>query len=174
MPSISVKSGDRLTVGSSAVIQVGPACGARVQLKIEAPEEVSVLRSPAGAPDGEELQEQLRELAREIASGLSGLEEAHSKELLATFVSELFLSAAEENRRAERRRKQAEGIAAAKARGVRFGRPAPPLPENFEECRRAWREGRMTVREAADACGMSRSSFYYAALRREKSEEEAV
>ena len=56
-----------------------------------------------------------------------------SKELLGGFVSDLFLVVAEQRRRAERRQKQAEGIAAAKARGVRFGRPAIPCPDNFGE-----------------------------------------
>lgn len=120
------------------------------------------------------LQEKLKELAKEISSDLSVLEGAQSKELLSDFVSELFVSLAEQNRREERRRKQAEGIAAAKARGVRFGRPAPPLPDNFDEVYRAWQEGRMSLRQAASACGMAKGSFYNVAMRKEQSEERAV
>ena len=118
----------------------------------------------------DEMRDRLSALAREIACGLSELEPDSSKELLGGFVSELFLSLAEQSRQEERRRKQARGIAAAKARGVRFGRPAPPLPE----LHRAWREGEMTLQQAADACGLAKSSFYTAAVRREQAENPAV
>lgn len=120
-------------------------------------------------PDDETLQDQLKALAREIVAELSDLEPARSKELLGDFVSELFLSAAEQTRREEQRRRQAEGIAAAKARGVRFGRPAPSLPDNFDEVYQAWRDGTLSVRKAASACGMAESSFYSAATRRAQS-----
>ena len=122
----------------------------------------------------DEMRDRLSALAREIACGLSGLEPDSSKELRGGFVSELFLSLAEQSRQEERRRKQARGIAAAKARGVRFGRPAPPLPEGFGELHRAWREGEMTLQQAADACGLAKSSFYTAAVRREQAENPAV
>ena len=122
----------------------------------------------------DEMRDRLSALAREIACGLSELELDSSRELLGGFVSELFLSLAEQSRQEERRRKQARGIAAAKARGVRFGRPAPPLPEGFGELHRAWREGEMTLQQAADACGLAKSSFYTAAVRREQAENPAV
>ena len=122
----------------------------------------------------DEMRDRLSALAREIACGLSELEPDSSKELLGGFVSELFLSLAEQSRQEERRRKQARGIAAAKARGVGFGRPAPPLPEGFGELHRAWREGEMTLQQAADACGLAKSSFYTAAVRREQAENPAV
>ena len=72
----------------------------------------------------EKQQTELKKLAKEIVSGLSVLEPAESKELLNFFVSELFISVVEQENRAVRRRRQAEGIAAAKANGVHFG----PLP----------------------------------------------
>ena len=122
----------------------------------------------------DELQTELRDLAKEIASGLSNFETARSKELLSSFVSELFLSVAEQERRAERRQRQAEGIAAAKARDVRFGPPRKPLPDNFDECHRRWREGELKMREAAEACGMAKTSFYEAAMRKERTAERAV
>ena len=65
--------------------------------------------------------------------------------------------------------RQAEGIAAAKARGVRFGPKARALPDSFDDLRQAWRGGRITLREAASACGMPKSTFYDAALRTETS-----
>ena len=121
--------------------------------------------SPENGHD--ELQTELRELAKEIACGLSSLEPTQSKELLGAFVSELYFSVAEEERRAVRRRKQAEGIAAARAREVQFGAPRKPLPDNFDECHRRWREGELKMREAAEACGMPKTSFYEAVMRKE-------
>lgn len=116
----------------------------------------------------EELRGQLKELAQEIVSSLSGLDPEQSRELLGGFVSDLFLSVAEQSRKEERRQKQAEGIAAAKAKGVRFGRPGKPLPDNFDEARRAWREGELSLQQAADLCGIPKGTFYNAVVRREQ------
>ena len=68
------------------------------------------------------------------------------------------------------RQRQAEGIAAAKARGVKFGRPVKPLPQNFHQLHGAWRGKKITLQEAAAACSMPVSSFYAKALALEKSE----
>ena len=122
----------------------------------------------------EELQAKLKELTAEIVSDLSALDAAHSKELLGDFVSDLFVALAEQRRREERRQKQAEGIAAAKAKGVRFGRTAAPLPDNFDQLRQAWRSGQMSLQQAASACGMAKATFYNAALRREEAQDPAV
>ena len=116
----------------------------------------------------EELRGQLKELAQEIVSSLSGLDPEQSRELLGGFVSDLFLSVAEQSRKEERRQKQAEGIAAAKAKGVRFGRPGKPLPDNFDEARRAWREGELSLQQAADLCGIPKGTLYNAVVRREQ------
>ena len=121
-------------------------------------------------PGEQNMEDQLKELAREIISDLSALDPAYSKELLSDFVSELFLAQAKQSQQAERRRRQAQGIAEAKARGVRFGRPEAVLPENFEVFHRAWRDGKMTAREAAEACGLSRATFCHAAASREQAE----
>lgn len=121
----------------------------------------------------EELQAKLQRLAREISSDLAALESVQSKELLSDFVSQLFLSAADQSRREGRRQKQAEGIAAAKAKGVRFGRTAKPLPENFDQLHRAWRSGEMTLSQAAEACGLVRGTFYNIAVRREQTGDRA-
>lgn len=114
-----------------------------------------------------ETQECIQKLAQEVLQEISALDPSHSKELLGSFVSELFLSVAEEERREYRRQQQAEGIAAARERGVKFGRSRKPLPENFVEYHEAWRGGRMSLREAASACGMSHATFRNAALRME-------
>jgi len=126
----------------------------------------------AGGRD--DLQLQLQALAREMAAGLSELDPAQGKELLSAFVSSLFLSVADEDRRRERCQKQAAGIAAAKERGVRFG-PAPnPLPEHIDECYKAWRDGQMTAAQAAEKCGVSREVFYRASARIRQEESCAV
>lgn len=87
------------------------------------------------------------------------LEPSCSKELLGIFVLELFLAVAKQEQRNSRRQKQAEGIAAARARGVQFGRARKPLPDNFGECYEAWQSGRMTQKQAAEICGISRATF---------------
>ena len=65
------------------------------------------------------------------------------------------------------RQRQAEGIAAAKARGVRFGRPPLPLPDNFHMLHQAWRGQKITLRQAARACGMPTGTFYSKAIKLE-------
>ena len=124
--------------------------------------------------DEAQLRHRLQELAAEIASDLGRVDAARSKELLSDFVSELFLAHADQRRREERRRKQAEGIAAAKARGIRFGRTAKPVPDNFEQLHQAWRSGQISLQQAASACGLARGTFYNIALRREEAADRAV
>lgn len=126
------------------------------------------MRSIALKTEDQEPHDRLRQLAQEVLTEISELDPSHSRELLGAFVSELFLSVAEEERREYRRQKQAEGIAAAKARGVRFGPEPKPLPENFDECYKAWQDGRMTAARAAENCGLSRKGFYRAIERKKQ------
>ncbi len=121
--------------------------------------------------DGAQIQTELRQLAQEIAASLSDLDAASGRALVSDFVSELFFQLAEQQRREDRRQKQAQGIAAAKARGVRFGRTAKPVPDGFDQLHRAWREGRISLKKAAESCGMTRGTFYNVALRREQQED---
>ena len=121
--------------------------------------------------DGAQIQTELRQLAREIAASLSDLDAASGRALVSDFVSELFFQLAEQQRREDRRQKQVQGIAAAKARGVRFGRAAKPVPDGFDQLHRAWREGRISLKKAAESCGMTRGTFYNVALRREQQED---
>ena len=121
--------------------------------------------STALKQSGESTQEVLQRMARDVVSEISGLDPAHSKELLGVFVSEMFRSVAEQERREERRARQAEGIA---AKGKKFGRPAKPLPENFYQVYQDWRDGKMVLREAADACGMPSATFYDKAIAYER------
>lgn len=78
------------------------------------------------------------------------------------------LSFAAENERTNIRQRQAEGIAAARARGVRFGRPPQCLPDAFPEAWRRWKAGELTCAAAAKACGMPATTFRYRAQRYEE------
>ena len=94
------------------------------------------------------------------------LDTRRGKDLMGTFLSDIVLqvlSFVAENERVNLRQRQAEGIAAAKARGVRFGRPPAPLPENFHGIYQRWKSGKITGAAAAKECGMSISTFRYRA-----------
>lgn len=94
------------------------------------------------------------------------LDTRKGKDLMGTFLSDIVLqvlSFVAENERGNIRQRQAEGIAAAKARGVKFGRPAMPLPDNFYEVYMRWKAGEMTNERAARECGMPTASFRYRA-----------
>ena len=98
------------------------------------------------------------------------LDSRREKSLLGTFISDLvltLLSYVAENERTTIRQRQAEGIAAAKARGVQFGRAPKPLPENFYELYQQWKMKKITIAEAADRCGMPQSTFFYKARKYE-------
>ena len=90
------------------------------------------------------------------------LDTRRGKDLMGTFLSDIVLqvlSFVAENERTNIRQRQAEGIAAAKARGVRFGRPPKPLPENFPSACQRWKTGVITCTKAAQECGMPLSTF---------------
>ena len=94
------------------------------------------------------------------------LDTRRGKDLMGTFLSDIVLqvlSFVAENERTNIRQRQAEGIAVAKAKGVRFGRPPRPLPENFHDVYQQWRNGKITGLSAAKACGMPMSTFRYRA-----------
>lgn len=96
------------------------------------------------------------------------LDTRRGKDLMGTFVSDLvlqILSFVSENERVNIRQRQAEGIAAAKAQGKKFGRPPGKMPDNFYEVYQQWKSGKCTITEAAEACGLPRSTFYGMASR---------
>ena len=83
------------------------------------------------------------------------LDTRRGKDLMGTFLSDIVLqvlSFVAENERTNIRQRQTEGIAAAKARGVRFGRPPRPLPDNFHAVYQRWRAGKITGTAAAKEC----------------------
>ena len=120
-----------------------------------------------------EILEQWRILTKEkgadiVVLDMPLLDTRRGKDLMGTFLSDIVLqvlSFVAENERSNIRQRQAEGIAAAKARGVRFGRPPLPLPENFQEVYRAWRGKQITPKQAAQACQMPEGTFYAKAVR---------
>lgn len=87
-------------------------------------------------------------------------------DLLKSFVIDIvlqILSFVAENERNNIRSRQAEGIAAAKKRGVKFGRPRKPLPENFDTIYKKWKMKELSVRQASEKCNMTKSTFYHRA-----------
>lgn len=100
------------------------------------------------------------------------LDTRRGKDLMGTFLSDIVLqvlSFVAENERTNIRQRQAEGIAAAKARGVKFGRPPRQLPDNFYDVHKAWRDKKTTLKEAAEACDLPVGTFYGKAIQFEKS-----
>jgi len=91
------------------------------------------------------------------------LDTTKSKDLLGTFISDLvlqLLSFVAENERINIRQRQAEGIAAAKKRGVKFGRPPIDVPLNFTENYLLWKEKKITAQQGADNCNLPLWAFY--------------
>ena len=106
-------------------------------------------------------QEAWHTLAESVAMPL--LDTRQGKDLMGTFIADLvlqILSFVAQNERENIKKRQAEGIAAAKARGVKFGRPPAVLPENFHAVHKNWRDKKITLRQAAEACGMPEGTFY--------------
>lgn len=124
----------------------------------------------------EELQEQWRGITKDmkvdvVVMDMPILDTRQDKGLLGTLISDLvlaLLSYVSENEREEIRQRQAEGIAAAKERGVRFGRPSIPVPDDFEDICHRWRTGEMTMKKAAEVCGLKPQTFYGKAVKCER------
>ena len=110
----------------------------------------------------EEIMEQWRVITKVkgadiVIQDMPLLDTSKTRDLLGTFISDLvlqLLSFVAQNERETIRKRQAEGIAAAKNRGVKFGRPERPLPDNFNQVHQDWRNKKMTLQQAANACEM--------------------
>lgn len=115
-----------------------------------------------------DLNEQWRIITKEkgadiVVIDMPILDTRREKNLLGTFISDIvlaLLSYVSENERINIKQRQTEGIAAAKARGVKFGRPPRALPDNFYEIHAKWRNGKMSVSQAAKACGLPQTTFF--------------
>ncbi len=124
----------------------------------------------------QEIQTQWRILTKELGVDLCVLDmplldTRNGKDLMGTFIADLvlqILSFVAQNERENIRQRQAAGIAAAKARGVRFGRPPRPLPENYHSAYQKWKAGTLSGAAAAKECGMPLASFRYRAEGYEK------
>ena len=124
----------------------------------------------------EEVREQWRVLTKEKRVDIRVLDmplldTRQGKDLMDTFIADLvlqILSFVAQSERENIKKRQAEGIAAAKARGVKFGRPPLPLPENFHDVHRDWRAKKVTLRQAAERCSMPEGTFYAKAVRLER------
>ena len=91
------------------------------------------------------------------------LDTRREKNLLGTFIADLvlqLLSFMADSERTNIRSRQQEGIEAAKQRGVQFGRPAKPLPENFAQVYRRWVAKEISAEEAAKVCNLTTATFY--------------
>ena len=115
-----------------------------------------------------EIQNQWRILTKEIGVDICVidmplLDTRNGKDLMGTFIADLvlqILSFVAQSERESIRKRQTEGIAAAKTRGVRFGRPEVPVPESFVRVAKQWNKGLISTHTALEKCGMSRSTFY--------------
>ncbi|MBE6944779.1 MAG: recombinase family protein [Ruminococcaceae bacterium] len=116
----------------------------------------------------EEIQKQWRILTKDIGIDICVidmplLDTRNGKDLMGTFIADLvlqILSFVAQSERENIRRRQAEGIAAAKLRGVRFGRPLMVITPEFPALVGAWERGELAIEEVTERCGCSESTFY--------------
>ena len=141
------------------------------------PEDVLVVKSiDRLGRNYEEILEQWAYITKErgaaiVVLDMPLLDTRQGRDLTGTLIADIvlqLLSYVAQTERENIRQRQAEGIAEAKARGVRFGRPSKPVPPNFDQVHRDWREKKTRLKDAASACGMPVSSFYTKAVEFEK------
>lgn len=123
----------------------------------------------------DEILEQWRILTKEkqiaiVVLDMPLLDTGQAKDLTGTLIADIVLQLLSYVAQTEReliRQRQAEGIAAAKARGVKFGRKAMAVPTAFEDCKNRWLQGQITSRQAAKMLQVSQSTFIRWAKRTE-------
>lgn len=116
----------------------------------------------------EEIQNQWRILTKEIGVDICVLDmplldTRQGKDLMGTFIADLvlqILSFVAQSERENIKKRQAEGIAAAKARGVKFGRPEVKTPDDFVKIIKQWEKKQIPIAEVTRLCNMSRATFY--------------
>ncbi len=115
-----------------------------------------------------EIQNQWRILTKEIGVDICVidmplLDTRNGKDLMGTFIADLvlqILSFVAQSERENIRKRQSQGIAAAKKRGVRFGRPEKPIPEGFAETVKLWEKKEIDIKEVLEMCGLKEATFY--------------
>ena len=136
--------------------------------KLEAGDLLYILSIDRLGRNYEEIQRQWRILTKEIKIDISVidmplLDTRNGKDLMGTFIADLvlqILSFVAESERNNIKKRQAEGIAAARARGVHLGRPIKEAPKDFPEIVKAWEKGEITLAEALKRSNMGQTSFY--------------
>ena len=116
----------------------------------------------------EDIQKQWRMLTKDIGIDICVidmplLDTRKGKDLMGTFIADLvlqILSFVAQNERENIKKRQAQGIAAAKAKGVKFGRPEVPTPDDFYKYILKWGKGQITTSEILKLTGLSKSTFY--------------
>lgn len=116
----------------------------------------------------EEIQKQWRLLTKELGVDICVidmplLDTRNGKDLMGTFIADLvlqILSFVAQSERENIKKRQAEGIAAAKARGVLFGRPAVAAPNDFLKIIKEWEKKQLSIDDVLKQCNMSESTFY--------------
>ena len=115
-----------------------------------------------------EIQQEWRKITQNkkadiIVLDMPLLDTTKAKDLLGTFIADLvlqLLSFVAENERINILQRQAEGIAAAQKRGVKFGRPKRKLPKDYAEYYKLWKDKKISAQEGADRCNMTLRAFY--------------
>lgn len=116
----------------------------------------------------EEIQKQWRVLTKEIGIDICVLDmplldTRNGKDLMGTFIADLvlqILSFVAQSERENIKKRQAEGIDAAKEKGIMFGRPVKDVPDNFGQLVKRWEKKELSLTEVLQQCDMSESTFY--------------
>ena len=116
----------------------------------------------------EEIQNQWRIITKEKGADICVLDmplldTRQGKDLMGTFIADLvwqILSCVAQSERENIRKRQEQGIAAAKARGVRFGRPEKPVQDNFGKIVSDWEKKKVSFEKTLELCDMSEATFY--------------
>lgn len=128
-----------------------------------------------------EILEQWRKITKEIGADIQVIDmpllntNSFHEDLTGVFISDLvlqILAYVAETERAFIKQRQAEGIAAAKLKGVRFGCQRTELPKEFEKYYQLWSEGEMSLRKAAEALQMNHTTFYRRCMEQRKNNKE--
>lgn len=127
-----------------------------------------------------EILEQWQKITKEIGADIQVIDmpllntNYSHEDLTGVFISDLvlqILAYVAETERAFIKQRQAEGIAAAKQKGIRFGCKKMELPDNFETYYQMWNDGEISIRKAAEALQMNHTTFYRRCMERKKVEE---